>query len=265
MSSYTVEEVAAKGSPFAFSMLLHALDSGEPFVTYCSINSEIERQLQIPKIFTTHMGAVAGRMMDALLQEDPKAPLINVLICRPDGIPGRGAASYLSKRYRDPTLLNWAKVPQSRKLEVVERERKKVLAFDRWRDLGNRAFGRIPEINRVAEVGNEHDFLGDRGGEAESEDHRRLKLWVLANPSVVGIQGSPEFAQPEALLLSGDEVDVMFRSRGKFYTVEVKSKRSNEADLFRGLYQCVKYRAVKQAENAPFTVDVVAVLNRPGF
>lgn len=260
MSSYTVEHVATNGSPFAFAMLLQALDSGESFVTYGSIKSELERQLSIPAIFTPQMGAVAGHMMDALLTKDPKAPLINVLICRPDGVPGRGAASYLASRYRDDSLLDWASVPKTRKLEIVERERRRILAYPGWRLLGEQAFGEVPTLDLVPQTGNEHDFFGSRGGEAESEDHRRLKLWVLANPSVVGIQGKPEFAQPEALLLSGDEVDVLFRSGGKFYTVEVKSKRSNDADLLRGIYQCVKYKAVKQAENAPFAVEVIAVL-----
>lgn len=49
-------------------------------------------------------------------------------------------------------------------------------------------------------------------------------------------------------MLSGDEVDVFFQSGLDSFLVEVKSKRSNDADLERGVYQCIKYRAVFLAQ-----------------
>jgi hypothetical protein len=76
----------------------------------------------------------------------------------------------------------------------------------------------------------------------------------------LGIDTEPDHAEKEAKLLSADEVDVLFRCRGTFYAVEVKSRRSNDADFLRGIYQCAKYRAVKEAEQAPFGVPVVPVL-----
>ena len=50
------------------------------------------------------------------------------------------------------------------------------------------------------------------------------------------------------MLLSGDEVDVYFETDGRIDLVEVKSRRSNWHDLQRGVYQCVKYRAVLDAQ-----------------
>jgi hypothetical protein len=38
-------------------------------------------------------------------------------------------------------------------------------------------------------------------------------------------------------------------SPGEQLAVEVKSRRSNDLDLKRGIFQCVKYRAVLEAEN----------------
>lgn len=260
MPSYTVNELASNGSPHALAMLLHALDSGEPFVTYGAIKAQLEHQLQIPSIFTIQIGAVAGAMMDAILGAEPKAPLINVLICRPDGIPGSGAGSYLASRYRDPSLRDWDKVPRERKLALVGRERQKILAYPGWQNLAASLFGELPELVLTPSDGNEHDFRGGRGGEAESPEHKRLKLWVHANPACVAIEGRPEFAKTEAKLLSGDEIDVLFRCGGVFFAVEVKSRRSNDADFLRGIYQCIKYRAVKQAQHVPFPVEVVPIL-----
>ena len=260
MPSYTVQDIAARGSRHAFAMLLHAIDSGEPFITYGAIKAELEHQLQISSIFTVQIGAVAGEMMNTILREDRTAPLINVLICHSDGIPGRGAGGYLATRYRDPSLLDWRTVPRQRKLDLVERERRKILAYPDWRTLGERLYGDLPALAVAPLEGNEHDFKGGRGGEAESPEHRRLKRWVHGHPGSLGINVAPELAEMEAKLPSGDEVDVLFRCRGTFYAVEVKSRRSNDADFYRGIYQCVKYRAVKAAQHAPFAVEVIPVL-----
>lgn len=40
----------------------------------------------------------------------------------------------------------------------------------------------------------------------------------------------------------------------------MKSIRSGDEDLKRGIYQCVKYREVKIAEMRPFDADVEAIL-----
>ena len=51
-------------------------------------------------------------------------------------------------------------------------------------------------------------------------------------------------------LLSGDRVDVVCFTESELVAVEVKSRDSNWQDLRRGVYQCVKYRAVLCAQEA---------------
>jgi hypothetical protein len=87
-----------------------------------------------------------------------------------------------------------------------------------------------------------------RGGPAESEEHKRLKAYVLAHPTLVGAKGRLVDQRDEYCLLSGDEVDVFFAKDDEFWLVEVKSERSNEQDFIRGCYQCIKYRAVFEAQ-----------------
>lgn len=55
-------------------------------------------------------------------------------------------------------------------------------------------------------------------------------------------------AETEVELLSADRVDVVYRSPREVVTIEVKSRDSNWPDLRRGVYQCVKYRAVMEAQ-----------------
>jgi len=52
----------------------------------------------------------------------------------------------------------------------------------------------------------------------------------------------------EERLASFDEMDVWFMMPGEQLAVEVKSIISNEPDIRRGIFQCVKYRAVLEAQ-----------------
>ena len=50
--------------------------------------------------------------------------------------------------------------------------------------------------------------------------------------------------------MTGDAVDVPFTHGIRMWGVEVKSAVSQEGDILRGLFQCVKYRALVQAAQA---------------
>ena len=68
----------------------------------------------------------------------------------------------------------------------------------------------------------------------------------MRTPSVVGLPPGAE-VQSEYRLDSHDLVDVMFYWQGQMVAVEVKSVTSNVDDIRRGLFQCIKYKAVTEA------------------
>ncbi|MBB5033342.1 hypothetical protein [Prosthecobacter vanneervenii] len=84
-------------------------------------------------------------------------------------------------------------------------------------------------------------------GAGESEEHRKLKMFVKNNPHVISVNRNCRSAT-EHPLISGDRLDVLFSNKDLLVAVEVKSHVSDEADLMRGLFQCVKYQAVLEAE-----------------
>jgi len=83
--------------------------------------------------------------------------------------------------------------------------------------------------------------------EGESEAHRRLKEYVCGNPQLLFGQRAGWRGDPEYVLASADRVDVLFRGHGRTVSVEVKAYNANDADVSRGIFQCVKYRAVFRA------------------
>ena len=264
MTSYTVEQLCEDGPPFAMAMLLDCLKSGEPFVTYGAIRDELEYQLSIDKIFPTQIGHVAGSLMNKILEVDPKAPLINALITRPTGLPGVGVGGYFANRYKIERYRKWGKVPPKEKRELVDRERIKIMRYRNWEQINKKLFGTTAKSKLRQQDGSEVDGFSTNGinygGPAESEEHKKLKKWVAAHPHEIGLRKSFGKGELESRLLSGDTVDVLFSDGNNFTTVEVKSCRSNDEDLRRGLYQCVKYWKVKEAENLPNKVRVQAVL-----
>ena len=101
-------------------------------------------------------------------------------------------------------------------------------------------------LDRVAEE--EKQYRRQGGGEGKA--HEELKEYVKRTPSIVGLPSvAAKTATPEYKLASHDSVDVMFCYGRKMVAVEVKSVTSehNLDDIRRGLFQCVKYKAVTEA------------------
>jgi hypothetical protein len=88
-----------------------------------------------------------------------------------------------------------------------------------------------------------------RGGVGECEGHRELKHFVATHPELLGIDGFGD-GITEYVFPSADRIDVVFRDskKGRWVGVEVKGPSSDDADILRGLFQCVKYSALREAE-----------------
>ena len=102
-------------------------------------------------------------------------------------------------------------------------------------------------IHLMETRGQERDGLR-YGRSGEGENHKRLRLWVKDNPAKVLKGLAVAKTRTEVPLLSGDRVDVVYYSKGNALAIEVKSIDSNQDDLKRGVYQCVKYENVLRAQ-----------------
>lgn len=89
-------------------------------------------------------------------------------------------------------------------------------------------------------------FYGSGG---EGKDHKNLKEYIFNHPETLGITDVKE-RDMEHILLSGDRLDVYFvLNDGYKIAVEIKPSTSPDADVMRGLYQCVKYKTIMDAED----------------
>ena len=87
------------------------------------------------------------------------------------------------------------------------------------------------------------------GSGGEGEAHKKLKEFICENPDIIGIKNVVT-RDMEHILLSGDRLDVYFEQKdGSKIAIEIKPSTSPEADIMRGLFQCVKYKSILDAED----------------
>ena len=89
------------------------------------------------------------------------------------------------------------------------------------------------------------DEISAHGGGGEGAEHKRLKEVVSVNPQWIGLPNSLSPGKVEVSLYSGDSLDVLFFDSNRRIAVEVKGASAPVREVIRGLFQCVKYEAVR--------------------
>jgi hypothetical protein len=163
-------------------------------------------------------------------------PLQCVVVNKNTGLPGEGIGWFIVKAE------DFGRLPLNRRRDIVRAELTKVFAYPRWREV-LRALELPPPAAPVSP-----DLLARATGlgGGEGDQHRALKDWVARHPEVLGLARTAA-GVTERPLPSGDSLDVSFERADEWVAAEVKSRISSEADMLRGLFQCIKYRAVMEA------------------
>ena len=182
-----------------------------------------------------------GRTMENLSKSwKEKVPPIQCLVVNKNThLPGAGIGWFLVKED------DFASLPPSQKRAIVKAELAHIFAYPRWRDV--LSFLQLDPPHFSYEKVNKQ--AAGRGG-GESESHRKLKEFIASHPEAVDLPYGTSRGKTEYPLPSGDKLDISFATKNGWVAVEVKSKISTEADIARGLYQCVKYVAVMRAVEA---------------
>jgi hypothetical protein len=236
----------------ALPLLVRQAEAGVP-IFYSSLAAELG--MSNPRNLNFVLGSI-GQTMERLSRAwKQKVPPIQCLVInKATGLPGEGIGWFLVKKE------DFAALPLRKKRAIVDAELGHVYTFPRWRDVLT-ALSLTPASPDFGAVIAEAS--GGFGG-GESEQHRALKEHVAGNPSVVGLPAATPAGETEFPLPSGDFLDVSFSGEDMWVAAEVKSAISDEADVVRGLFQCVKYRAVMEAvmrsEGRPQSARAVLVL-----
>lgn len=219
----------------ALPLLVRQAQAGVP-VFYSDLAEELG--MPNPRNLNYVLGSI-GQSLERLSKAwKVKVPPIQCLVVnKSTGLPGEGIGWFLIKKE------DFASLPLRQKRAIVEAELQHVFSYPRWDKVLN-AFSLEPATSDFSPI--IRKASGGFGG-GESEAHKALKEYVARNPKVVGLNSNTQVGVTEYPLPSGDSLDVSFSSRTFWVAAEVKSAISAEADIVRGLFQCVKYRAVMEA------------------
>ena len=194
-----------------------------------------------------------GQALESLSREPgwKEVPPIQCLVVnKQTGLPGEGIWWF---KWED----DFRKWPRRKQRAQVETELQEIYHYPKWLEVLETLGLPVDYSEVMSQAVSIH-----RGG--ESERHRRLKEYTRAHPEILQVAADAEAEKDEFLLPSGDSLDVLFRNGSDWTAVEVKSAISSTSDVYRGMFQCVKYQAVIEAyqgtHDLPRSVRVILVL-----
>lgn len=210
----------------------------------------------------TWIGHVLGCIQDVIdelsKRKERKIPTLNALVNSKDkGLPS-GGFEYVYKDY--------PKMSEDNKHIYIKGLNKVACDYKHWdwvlSELELSPYKSLKE-DEIKQI--KHIHSGSHGG-GEGYEHRQLKEYILNHPGSIGIK-EVKIAETEYTLPSGDKLDIYFKLNDEsVVAVEVKSSISDDADLTRGIFQCVKYKAVlnslQRIEGTKRNITVILVTGR---
>lgn len=217
--------------------------------------SDLAQELGMPNPRNLNyvLGSI-GRTLEHLSAEwKVKIPPIQALVVNKiSGLPGEGIGWFLLKEE------DFSRLSQSQKRSIVKAELNQVFTFPAW----EKVLEKLGLASLKTDFKENIELASKMLRDGESDQHKNLKKFVARSPTLFGLSPTTAHGVIEERLPSGDSIDVSFATRSIWIAAEVKSAVSSNSDITRGLFQCVKYRAVMEAVllTYPKSKDARAVL-----
>ena len=201
---------------------------------------ELAREMGISNARTLNytLESIGHALLDLGRRWDRQVPPIQGLVINKlSECPGAGFAFFA------PNAKDFKEATRRRRRLIVDSMLDEVFNFRDWGQVLDTF-----ELPRAVVELPPADEISVHGGGGEGAEHKRLKEVVSVNPQLIGLPKSLGPGKVEANLRSGDSLDVLFSDSNRRIAVEVKGASAPVSEVIRGLFQCVKYEAVLDAE-----------------
>lgn len=231
------EKLYQKRARKALPILVRQAKAEQP-IYYSDLAEELN--MPNPRNLNYVLGAIGNSLKKLAKEWDEEIPLINVLVInKNDNLPGEGIGYFIKNR--EPHFENSSKREKRRLLNIYLSEVFKYSKWDKVLKALKLEQSKLPIIRTTPS--NKNSW-----GKGESPEHEKLKIYVSNHPEIVGIHKNLQSTNTEYVFLSQDAADVLFKTKFSWIGIEVKSRISNTDDILRGLFQCVKYKSLIEAE-----------------
>jgi len=166
-----------------------------------------------------------------------KIPSLNALCKKTStGLPSSGF-SYVCNEYNS--------LSRSSKVIMVDGLNAKATKYQKWDWVLQQLELKPAKIYTDEELDDISRHSYGIGG--EGKEHKDIKKYIAQTPLSVGLK-SVLMVEEEYELPSGDRLDLFFKLKnGNRIAIEVKPSTSPDNDIARGIFQCVKYKAIMDA------------------
>jgi len=204
--------------------------------------SDLAHELNMPNPRNLNyvLGSIGHTLKEIANEWNEEIPPINCLVTnKVTGLPGEGIGWFITDKD------NFAKLPRSTQRAIVDAQLHNIYVYPHWRKV-------LEYLGLDYKPNSDYSPLlrasiKHRQGSGESSHHKHFKEFISLNPQILGLPKSVGVGKVEEELPSGDVADVLFVHGKDWVIAEAKSEISDTADIYRGLYQCIKYRAVAEA------------------
>lgn len=221
----------------AFPLLVRQAKSQEPLYY-----SELAEEMDMPNARNLNyiLGYIGHALLELAKREKVKdIPAINCLVVsKSTNLPGEGIDFFLPKK-------KFYGLPKNQQRRHLKQLLTDIYLYQKW-DWVLEKLGLEPYQGKLQRKLSKDvpKHSGKRGG--ESPEHLRFKNFIAKHPEFFGlppnIKGETEFEFP-----SMDTIDILFKNGEELVGIEVKSNISDIYDLTRGVFQCIKYKALIDA------------------
>ncbi len=237
-------------------------------ITYGELSHEVTQRKwshYVMPLAYRYVAETIGSSLEETEEEwgEPIPPINALVVNENTGLPGKGVDTFLKAYLRQTGSKR--KLTAAQRQSIVEEIHKDIYNYGDWgRLLSHYNLKKPPKLHTDKKEKRKTSY--NWSNEGESQEHKNLKRYVATHPECIGLPSHSKSTE-EFLLPSADKIDVHYKSEGWDIAVEVKSVKSNDDDLRRGIFQCIKYREVLRAfrrtEGEIPQVKSLLVIERP--
>lgn len=209
-------------------------------IYYADLAEEID--IPNPRNLNYPLGSIGTELQELGESWGEEIPQIQCIVVKQNTeLPGEGVGGFISD------TKNFKKLNAKQKKALVDGVLVRIFGYDKWDSVLDALELEPSPISESVKEKVQKAASSKRGAGGEGEQHKKLKLYVKNNPASIHVKLNGIKSETEKGLPSGDSIDVFFENKQHWIGVEVKSEISDELDILRGLYQCVKYHAVMES------------------
>jgi hypothetical protein len=202
--------------------------------------SDLAKEVGIPN--PRNLNYVLGAIGNALIQLSETSgieipPIQCLVVNKKDELPGEGIAGFI-------LMEDFLQLNKTQRSKIVTALLLKIHTFQKWDWVLIKLSLEPLKTDLINEL---YKAKLLRGG-GESEQHKFFKEYVSKNPELIGLHKGVKHGQLEYILPSCDTIDILFEDGMQRIAVEIKSNISDTPDILRGIFQCIKYKHLIEAE-----------------